>query len=125
MKAARRTCPYFPLIPELVGLADSIRRTRLDAERAQERECKRLGYEAERLASDGQPPEGQTKIREILEMLGDHTRMDVITNPEPHARPRVLHPDFLKSPSNHAARKEKLRRQAAQVQREEEDLTHA
>jgi hypothetical protein len=116
-------CLFFPKIAELRELAKAISRARFDAERAQETQCKRLGYEAEALASE-RSPEGQAKIADILEMLGDHTRMDIITKPEPRAHPRVLHPAYRESTTDDAARKEELRQQLAQVQQSEEPVTH-
>ena len=122
---ALQDCDFFPKIAELRKLAKAISRARFDAERAQEIQCKRLGYEAEALASERSPAEGQARIADILAILVDGKSMHAVTDPEQHARPRVLHVAFRESPKDPAARKEDLRRQLAQMQREWEDKTSA
>ena len=56
-------------------------------------------------------------------MLVNGMSMNAVADPEPHARPRVLNPAYLEPTTDYAACKERLRRQLAQVQREEEDRT--
>jgi hypothetical protein len=117
---ALQNCLFFPKIAELRERAKAIGRARFEAKRTQETQYKRLGYEAEDLASERSPAEAQASIADILAILVDGKSMEAVISPAPTARPRVLHPAFRESTTNDAVRKEALRRQIAQVQREEE-----
>lgn len=125
LKAARRTCQYFPLIPELLALADRIRRETAKVERQERDERKRLTEEQDAKASGLSPAERRANIEEALAVLNYSMGMNAATPPEPHARPRVLHPAYREKTTDDAARKEELRQQLAQVQQSEETVTHA